>query len=302
MTMPNFLVIGAAKCGTDSLCHYLGQHPDIFISPNREPNFFVAEGQDHIPYHGPGDVVALENMWVSDLADYQSLFAGVTTETAVGEGTAWYIYFEDAPRRIRHHIPDAKLIAVLRNPVDRAYSAYTMLLRDGREPLVDFGAALDAEEERVKREWEPIWYYARMGFYSRQLERYYSLFDRDQLRVVIYDDFDSNPQPVLRQMFEFLNVDHSFVPDTSRRTNVSLVPRHHRLHHIVAGEYRLKTVVKKLVPANARQAVKRPLVNRNLTRPAPLNDEVRGRLVDLFRDDILETQDLLGRDLSHWLA
>src|SRR6266853_3737037 len=114
MTMPNFLVIGAAKCGTDSLCNYLGQHPDVFISPNREPNFFVAEGHDVIPYHGPGDVVALKDMWTSNLADYQSLFSDVTTETAVGESTTWYIYDEDAPIGIRHHIPEAKLIAVLR--------------------------------------------------------------------------------------------------------------------------------------------------------------------------------------------
>jgi hypothetical protein len=302
MTMPNFLVIGAAKCGTDSLCNYLGQHPEVFISPKREPNFFVAEGQDHIPYHGPGDVIALKEMWTSGLADYQSLFAGVTTEKAVGEGTAWYIYFEDPPRRIRHHIPDAKLIAVLRNPADRAYSAFKMLLRDGREPLVDFAAALDAEQERIRRQWEPIWYYARMGFYSEQLERYYARFDRDQLRVVMYEDFDSNPQPVLRDLFQFLNVDDGFTPDTSRRTNVSLVPRHHRLHHVVAGQYRLKSVVKKFVPQNTLQAVKRPLVDRNMTQPAPMSDEVRGRLIEVFRDDIRKTQDLVGRDLSHWLS
>ena len=302
MTMPNFLVIGAAKCGTDSLCNYLGQHPDIFMSPNREPNFFVAEGQDTIPYRGPGDVVALKDMWTANLADYQSLFSGVTTETAIGEGTAWYIYYEDAPIRIRHHIPQAKLIAVLRNPVDRAYSAYTMMLRDGREPLDDFAAALDAEDERVARSWEPIWYYKRMGFYCNQIKRYYETFDRDQVRVVIYDEFNSDPLPVLKDLFHFLAVDDGFVSDTSRRTNVSLVPRHRRLHHAVAGEYPLKTALKKLVPQRMRQAMKEPLVNRNLTRPTPMGDEVRARLIEIFRDDIGATQDLIGRDLSHWLV
>jgi hypothetical protein len=240
-------------------------------------------------------------MWTSELAAYQSLFRGVTTEKAVGEGTTWYLYSEDAPQRIRHYIPDAKLIAVLRNPADRAYSAYTMMLRDARERLVDFAAALDAEQERIRREWEPIWHYVRMGFYSEQLERYYARFDRDRFRVVMYDEFASNPQRVLKELFQFLNVDDCFAPDTSKRINVSLVPRNHRLHHIVAGQYQLKTVVKKFVPQNTRQAVKRPLVDRNMMQPAPMSDNVRGRLVEVFRDDILKTQDLVGRDLSHWL-
>ena len=174
MTMPNFLVMGAAKCGTDSLCNYLGQHPEIYMCSNREPNFFVVEGQSDIPYCGPGDRAVLESfdMWVSTLDRYQSLFSEVTTEKAIGEGTTWYIYVDEAPARIQRHIPHAKLIAILRNPVDRAYSAYTMLLRDGRETIGDFAHALAAEEDRTRRNWEPIWHYVKMGFYTSQLKRY----------------------------------------------------------------------------------------------------------------------------------
>ena len=166
MTMPNFLVIGAAKCGTDSLCNYLNQHPEVYVSQDREPNFFVAEGRPEIPYRGPGDREALEslNMWVHTLEQYQKLFAGVSTEKAIGEGTAWYIYLEDAPLRIKKHVPDVKLLAVLRNPIDRAYSAYTMLVRDGRETIEDFDKALDAESVRVLQGWEPIWYYTDIGY------------------------------------------------------------------------------------------------------------------------------------------
>jgi hypothetical protein len=303
MTMPNFLVIGAAKCGTDSLCNYLGQHPDIYISSNREPNFFVAEGQSDVPYCGPGDRAVLESlgMWVSTLDRYQSLFSEVTTEKAIGEGTAWYIYYDEAPARIQRHIPQAKLIAILRNPVDRAYSAYTMLLRDGRETIGDFARALAAEEDRTRRNWEPIWHYVKMGFYTSQLKRYYDTFEPHQIRVIVYDDFNTQPMEIVKDVFHYLDVDDQFSPDISKRYNVSLVPKNLGVHTLVAGEHPVKTAMKAVLPTGIRQALKQRVVERNLTRPAPMAPEVRRQLVEIFRADILELEKLIGRDLSHWL-
>ncbi|HEY1419866.1 MAG TPA: sulfotransferase, partial [Candidatus Dormibacteraeota bacterium] len=131
MTLPNFLIIGAAKSGTDSLYGMLGQHPQIYISPSKEPMFFVAEGLPEVPYRGPSDreVLLRWDSWVNTLEHYESLFGGATVEKAIGEASTWYLYDEGAPHRIKHHVPDAKLIAVLRNPVERAYSAFTMMLR-----------------------------------------------------------------------------------------------------------------------------------------------------------------------------
>jgi hypothetical protein len=303
MTLPNFLIIGAAKCGTDALCNYLAQHPQVYISPNKEPNFFIVEGQAEIPYRGPGDRETLERWdgWVSTLEHYQALFAGVGTEKAIGEGSTWYIYDEQAPRRIHRYVPDVRLIAVLRNPADRAYSAYTMLMRDGRETLRDFSQALAAEDERVRANWEPLWHYRRMGFYAAQLKRYYAVFDPAQIRVVVYDDFNARPADTVRELFRFLEVDDQFAPDVSTRHNVSLVPRHPTYQRLIAGESPLKSVAKALLPAELRWRVKQGLLSPNLTRPAPLAPEVRHQLIEIFRPDILELQDLIGRDLSHWL-
>lgn len=302
-TMPNFLVIGAAKCGTDALCSYLDQHYDVYMCPNKEPNFFVAEGRGRIPYDGPGDRETLErfDMWVTSLEGYQALFAGATTEKAVGEGTTWYLYDEDAPRRIHRHLPDAKLIAVLRNPVDRAYSAFTMLLRDGRETSSDFARALAAEDRRVRAGWDPIWHYRRMGFYHAQLSRYFEAFDAAQIRVVLYDDFNARPGEVLRELFGFLQVDDDFVPDTTERHNVSLVPRHQGSYRLVAGRSRLRAVGRTLLPAGVRERVRRRVMAGGFTRPAPIDPVVRRQVVDIFRADVLRLQELLGRDLSHWL-
>lgn len=303
--MPNFIVIGAAKAGTDALCSYLDQHPDIFMSPNKEPMFFVADGQTEIPYRGPGDreVLARFEHWVPTLDRYRDLFAGVTTEKAIGEGSTWYLYDEQAPNRIQAQVPQARLIAVLRNPVDRAYSAYTMLLRDGRESLGDFARALEAEDERVRRGWEPIWHYRRMGLYSQQVRRYQDLFPADQLRFVIYDDFNARPGDVLTDLFRFLGVDAAFEPDTSQRHNVSLVPRHQTYHRLVAGQNRLKSILKPLLPSGLRQRLRENLTaQEEMVAPPRLDPTRRAHLIELFREDILELQDLLARDLSVWLS
>jgi len=299
--MPNFLVIGAAKSGTEALCNYLGQHPDVYMCPHREPTFFEAEGRPEVPYRGPGDVAWLApQMWTSSLAAYEALFADAT-ETAIGEGTASYLYSEDAPARIRRYVPDMRLIAILRNPVDRAYSAYSMMRGTGREPITHFADALAAEDDRRAEQWEPIWHYVRMGLYTRQVERYYQVFDRAQLRVVLYDDFTDRPGGVLRELFGFLGVDHGFAADTSTRYNVSLVPRRSRVHALTVGPIALRAALKAVVPRRLRERVQHRVRARSLVRPAPLDPAVRAQLVDVFRPDVLELQGLLDRDLSAWL-
>ncbi|HEX2682036.1 MAG TPA: sulfotransferase, partial [Candidatus Dormibacteraeota bacterium] len=242
MTMPNFLVIGTAKAGTDALCHYLGQHPQVFVSANKEPLFFVAEGRSNMPYRGPGDRETLRrhDMWISSRVTYESLFAAANGAKAIGEGSTWYLYDESAPIRIHRDVPGVKMIAVLRNPADRAYSAFTMLLRDGRETTTNFVDALEAEDGRVRTGWEPIWHYRRMGFYHEQLTRYLSLFDRTQIHVVLYDDFAARPLETLAEIFHFLGVDDSSSPDVSERLNVSLVPEHASYHRLVNGHGALK--------------------------------------------------------------
>jgi hypothetical protein len=304
MTMPNFLVIGAAKSGTDALCSFLAQHPQVYMSDLKEPNFFVAEGRPEIPYLGPGDreVLTRWDMWVSSLDRYQALFAGVTTEQAVGEGSTWYLYDERAPGRIRRHLPDVRLVAILRNPVDRAYSAFTMMLRDGRETTSSFAAALAAEDERVRSGWELIWHYRRMGLYHEQLRRYHDTFDPSQLRVVLHDDFSARPGEVVRDLYRFLGVDDGFQPDTSERLNVSVVSGNLTYQRLVDGRNPLKAAGRALLPAGLRQRIKEKLVYSTLSRPAPLAPELRRQLADTFRPDVLRLQELLGRDLSRWLS
>ena len=141
MVMPNFLVIGAAKAGTTSVYEYLKQHPQIWMSPLKETNFFALEGET-LNFRGPGDQDYINRFSITKIEDYLNLFQGVSNQVAIGEVSPLYLYSLKAPERIRHYTPDTKIIIILRNPVDRAYSSFLHLIRDGREQIRNFAQAL----------------------------------------------------------------------------------------------------------------------------------------------------------------
>jgi hypothetical protein len=301
VSMPNFLVIGAQKSGTTALYHYLRQHPQVYMSPVKEPHFFVFENKD-VDYRGPRDREILSQMVVTEIEAYSKLFGGVTDETAVGEASAGYLHSPEAPGHIRRHAPGAKLIAVLRDPAERAYSSFLHMTRDGREPLDGFEQALEVEEARIRDNWGSVYHYRQKGFYHSQLERYFEAFGRERIRVYLYEDLREDPLGMLRDVFNFLGVDDDFRPNVSLRHNVSGVPRSRALHGLLGRSHPLKSAVKPFVPEVVRLRLVTSLRNRNLSRPSPLSPRIRGRLIENYREDILRLETLIGRDLSGWLA
>jgi hypothetical protein len=304
MTMPNFLVIGAMKSGTTSLYHYLKQHPQIYVSPGKEVNFFALEGSQ-LDFNGAEGKErinrSIKREFATNIEEYRALFRGVSNETAVGEVSPLYLYSPEAPERITYYIPEAKLIAILRNPIERAYSAYLGITRDGREPLGEFSQALQAEKSRIRDNWEWIWHYKNVGFYHVQLKRYFDIFDRDQIKVYLYEDLKADPLCMLQDLFRFIGVDDTFSPDISLRHNVSGVPKSGVLSGIVFGQNTVKSVIRPLLPEGLRQRIVESLRTRTLVEAPPLAPEVRRELVEVYRDDILKLEGLIGRDLSGWL-
>lgn len=304
--MPNFLIVGAQKAGTTALYQHLKQHPDVFMSPVKEPHFFAFEGRD-LDFRGPRDRETLGHMVVGDEGAYRELFADAGEEKVRGEASAMYLYMPQAVGGIGRHAPEARLVAVLRNPADRAYSSFLHMMRDGREPIPDFGRALAAEEERIRGNWSPIWHYRRMGFYHEQISRFREAFGPDQLRVYLYEDLEGEPKSVLRDVYEFIGVDPSFVPDVSSRYNVSGIPKNKRLHAIHRFLLRpnpVKAALKPFFPKKLRRRMVEgslnTLRNRNLVKP-PFPEGVRRDLIGGYREDILKLETLIGRDLSGWL-
>lgn len=301
MTMPNFLIIGAGKSGTTSLYHYLRQHPQVYMSPVKEPKFFAVEGKK-LDFRGPNDEISMNRGSITDINAYQALFRNVTNERAVGEASPLYLYSPEAPGRIKHYIPEAKLIAILRDPVERAYSSFLQRVQKGQEPLGDFAQALQGEEARLRDNWAPRWQSKQIGFYYTHLKRYYDTFDAGQIRVCLYEDLRADPVALAQDVFRFLEIDDSFIPDTSLRHNVSGIPKSRALQALVSRPNMIKSVVKLLLPAGVRQHIAVSLQTRNIAEPPPpLDQDVRKELVGMYREDILKLEQLIGRDLSSWL-
>lgn len=291
---PDFFVIGAQKSGTTALYYHLRAHPQIYMSPVKEPQFFAPDLAG--PTAGPGD---RNSHRFQELAAYAQLFDGADGARAVGEASVSYLYSSVAARHIADAVPGARLIAILRNPVDRAYSNYLHLVRDGREPCGDFAKALAAEPERRRRNWSAHWHYRAKGFYGEQIARYLDVFPLEQLRVYRYDDFEERPRDVLADIAAFLDVEPAFDQDLSLRLNVAGIPRRARLYRLLRRMERLKWAANSVLPAGMRR---RALgwQNRTLERPdVPIG--VRRALLDGYRDDLALLHERTGLDVSGWM-
>jgi hypothetical protein len=300
MPLPNFIMIGAAKSGTSSLFSYLGQHPDVFISSTKEPNFFAFAGQP-VAFAGPGDSI-INRTSITRREDYEALFRSSKGASAVGEASTLYLYLPSAAPRMHREIPAVRLIAILRDPAERAYSSYLHMVRDGRESVSSFEDALRAEDARVAAEWEPLWHYARLGFYYEQLKRYYDVFPREQIAVCLYDDFEADPKRVVQGIFSFLGVDPAFEPDMSTRHKVAGTPRSAVLHAALTRPNVAKTLAKRLLPGDVRGRLYAALMRRNVVEHRDkLCDDTKQRLRRLYSEDVERLSLLIGRDLSNWL-
>ncbi len=296
MVMPNFLIIGPAKSATTSLYYYLNQHPQIYMSPVKEPRFFAYEGEK-LAFTGPGDEL-FANSSITEIDKYCALFAGVKQEVAIGEASPNYLYILKASERIRHHIPEAKLIAILRNPVERAYSNFMHNVRDGFEPLSDFGQALREEPTRIRNNWASRWHYRNQGFYYAQLVKYFESFERDQIKIVLYEEFGGNTRSIMRDLFGFLGVDDEFAPDVSTRYNMSGIPQNQVVNTILKHQG-LQKFGKRFIPAKLRR-VALNMRNSNLVKPT-ISAQIRKELMDGYKEDILKLEKLIERDLSIWM-
>lgn len=301
MNIPDFFLVGAPKAGTTAFYHYLQQHPEVYMSPVKEPGFF-AFADDPLDYRdADGNPASLCEYTITTPDAYQSLFAAAPDDALTGEATTLYLHSEEAAHRIQHARPNAKILIVLRHPVERAYASFMHCLRDDREPIRDFETALQKEEERIEQNWGFLWRYASQSFYADAVERYLRLFGEEQVRVGMFEAFTDAPIAWIQDLYRFLGCDASFEPDTQTRYNASGVPKNRWIDQFLGQRHPIKEIIKPLFPEALRQRLATRLRNKNLEKPC-LSPAVRGRLLDRFREDIRRTEDLTRHDLSHWLS
>ncbi len=298
--LPNFLIVGAAKCGTTSLYHYLKQHPDVFMSPVKEPRFLSNRAAN--PGTGPGDDSMVQS-GVRTLNDYLDLFKESAGMKTIGEASADTLFlFEKTIPAIQRYLGDPRIIIILRDPVKRAYSAYNYHVRDGREKLC-FKDALTAEEQRRRDGYVYMWQYAEGGLYAQRVSAFQEQFSR--VKVLLHDDFMRDPITLIKSVYTFLDVDPNFIPDRSHNHNVSGVPRWNFFNNLFIKPKRLHKIARTIGGAilGAERWIR--LRDRvrfiNMEKPEAMPSDIERSLRLYYRKDILKLQDLIGKDLSAWL-
>ncbi len=295
--MPDFLIIGAARAGTTALHAYLRQHPQIFMPELKEPNFFAYEGRD-LRCQGPGaDYI---NNSLTHLEDYAALFAPAPAGAVKGEASPLYLYERDAPENIARHVPQARLVAILRNPVEQAFSHFLYATKQAIEPERDFTRALALEDERLAAGWQPLFGYSRFPRYAEQLERFFARFPREQIFIRLYEEFTGQPEALMRDLFGFLGVDPGFRPDMSRRLNAGGVPRNRALQDFLMKPNPITGAIGLVVPRRIRWAIRDAIAARNVRAPEQMPQEARAILLERLGGEIARLEELLGRDLSAW--
>lgn len=298
LTLPTFVVVGAGRCGTTSLHSILGQHPDVFMCPVKSPNFFVS----HVPlplWEG-AELRRMAQHWIADRDAYEALFAGAGDAAAVGEVSPVYLQALDAPRAIAAACPDARIVAILRDPAERAHAHFLGRRRDGLEPRPDFAAVVDEELSRPLPDDVAFGSYVGCGRYHHFLRGFVDHFPTDRIRVHLYEDLVADPARLVADLFSFVGVDPGFAPDLTGRQGATGTIRNPVLRSLWTGSVGLRGRARPLLPTAVRRGAGR-LFLRSLERPR-LDLNVRSRIVEALHADVTALQALLGRDLSRWLA
>lgn len=296
---PSFLVIGAAKSGTFTLNRYFSSHPQVFMCRTKEPHFFAFGGQG-LKFEAPGRPV---HSWVDSLDKYLALFKAGKSALTAGECSVSYLYWPGTAERIHRFNPHMKLIVSLRDPVDRAYSSFNYAKSYGMEPLASLLDGFAAEPQRIEENRSILLRYRDLGLYARQLKRFYGVFPRDQIKVVLFDRLVQNPFRTISALYDFIGVRSSIEVNRTVWMNVTKVPDDSNpLHRFVNSEKMARKTVRRLLPVPARRGIRNLTRQLLFRRPGPLPAEVRCRLRQLFRDDIQKLEQLIDVDLSAWLA
>lgn len=293
MKLPTFLIVGVQKAGTTSIYNYLQQHPQVYMSPVKETNFLEKDWENLPPeQQNKNGILTLE--------DYYQLFANVKDEVAIGEASPNYLFhYESSAARIKKYVPDAQLIAILRNPVERAYSDYLMHRRDA--------LGYKSLSEQIKYSAHKS-FIIRKGFYYTPIKYYFENFGREKLKLFLYEDLCQNSQDFMREMYRYIGVDDNFIPNTSEKAQVAKVPKNEAINNLLQRKNTLRdiaaNVLKTVLPLEIRQKLRGSLINLNSQdkKEVPLSSEDRQKLREIYREDILKLQDLIDRDLSKWIA
>ncbi|MEZ5007881.1 MAG: sulfotransferase [Chitinophagales bacterium] len=313
---PNFFMVGVVKGGTTSLHKYLDQHPQIYMSPVKETNYFSRTDIDSTKFSKAyaHDVnVDLKKFLSSDMKasihiahvtqqeDYQKLFKNVTSEIAIGEASNSYILYKNAPRLIFESYPKAKIIMMLRNPIKRAFSQYVMNLRLGKTLEKNFIKEIEQDDKAENKGWGANHQYLYIGKYYEQVKRYYDIFPKEQILICWYDEYKKDSQKVVKSIYNFLGVNEDFQVDTSEKLNTAGVPKFAKLNYYI-NQLGAVSWAKRNFPRSWREPFKRMMYSSKEEVIPEMSPTEKQYLINYYKEDILKLSKLVDKDLSHWLV
>jgi hypothetical protein len=294
-SLPNTFILGAAKAGTTTLYDLLKQHPQVFLSFDKEPMFFSRE-----------DYFSRSVEWYIN-----TFFTNSSGYHIRGEATPHYLYWAKkvSPRiRITYNTRSLKFIIILRNPIERAYSWYWNMVADGRENL-SFWDALQAEDKRISNNWEKLEYYGSMqygyfrgGCYASQIQVFLEDFQKNHFHFLLQEDLIQDPKKALRKLLDFLELENTLeaAPNIS---NPAVEPRSRSLQYMIRNSSRFKDIIKPFIPYPIRHKIKSMLLKNNLKRfnYPKMEERAYTYLKEKFNPEIKSLSDIIERDLAHWI-
>ncbi|WP_395657198.1 sulfotransferase family protein [Nocardioides sp.] len=301
---PDFLIVGAPKAGTTALHAALAQHPEVFMTQPKEPKYWLCDGAPPPAWRGPGDAHSQQE-WTWRAEEYAALFAEAPAGSIRGESTPFYLWSRGAHRRIAEALPDVRLVAVVRDPIDRAYSNWMHLWSDGLEQVPDFEEAFALQDARVHAGWAPFWRYRELGMYGEQLEHLFQYVDRSRVLVLRYRDVVDDPRGTVDRTCRFLGISPGVIASIPRDNARSYVEPGWR-PRVLGPAVRAGAWAGQFVRPEVWRRASAPLVSRLAgpqAGPRPhLDPGQRERLVPTFDRDIALLSRLTGEDFSDWLS
>jgi hypothetical protein len=299
---PDVVIIGAPKAGTSALHAALAQHPQIYASPVKEPKYYMCWDAPPPAYRGPGDAHSNQE-WIWRRADYEALFREAPEDAVRLESTPFYLYMPGARRRIAEELPEAKLVVIVRDPIDRAYSNWMHLWVDGLEPISDFVEAWHAEDHRVAAGWAPFWHYQRLGRYGEQLADLFELVERERVFVLRYWQLVSHPDETLNRVARFLGIAEdqvTTIPPDNARPFVEPGLRTSVLGRVIRAGATAASYASPQVWRRASKPLVSLLQHGGRTHRPKLASEQRIALLGDCLDDIARLEQTLGESFEDW--
>ena len=311
---PTFIVVGAAKCGTTSLYHYLDKHPEVYMSPIKETNHFsndidpdnfsteykLHESRKHFSLDKWLAAEMPEKRWgwyVKNRDQYWQLYGKMKNEKAAGEISNSYLYSATAAAEIKNALPNTKIIMMLRNPIDRLYSHYLANLRDGKTLLTCF-EELNYDIAKVDKGWGVSHLYIELGLYYEQVKRYLDTFSSDNVKIYFHDDYKKDPERLIGDMFEFIGVDKNIIVDFNEKHNEAKVPKNKYFIHLISV-LGIKKRIFRILPKNIKKNIKNSFFKDE--KVTPLTPQERNRIMNYYVKDIEKLGKLVNRDLNNWM-